>query len=138
MPKKTMDILTESMFYVLMALEKSPMCGIEIASTIDTLTENRVNIGPATLYTVLGRFEKEGSRMKGRATVQLDDCFVVRDIRIIDGDNGLFIAMPSKKVPGGHKDIAHPINRETRKMFEDAILEAYENAEVEEVANDEE
>ena len=45
------------------------------------------------------KFEKEGSRMKGRATVQLDDCFVVRDIRIIDGDNGLFIAMPSKKVP---------------------------------------
>ena len=71
------------------------------------------------------RFEKEGSRMKGRATVQLDECFVVRD-------NGLFIAMPSKKVPGGHKDIAHPINRETRKMFEDAILEAYEKAEVEE------
>ena len=77
------------------------------------------------------RFEKEGSRMKGRATVQLDECFVVRDIRIIDGDNGLFIAMPSKKVPGGHKDIAHPINRETRKMFEDAILEAYEKAEIE-------
>ena len=73
------------------------------------------------------RFEKEGSRMKGRATVQLDDCFVVRDIRIIDGDNGLFIAMPSKKVPGGHKDIAHPINRETRKMFEDKILEEYNN-----------
>ena len=84
------------------------------------------------------RFEKEGSRMKGRATVQLDECFVVRDIRIIDGDNGLFIAMPSKKVPEGHKDIAHPINRETRKMFEDAILEAYEKAEVEKAAEDEE
>ncbi|MBR3660371.1 MAG: septation regulator SpoVG [Bacilli bacterium] len=76
------------------------------------------------------RFEKEGSRMKGRATVQLDECFVVRDIRIIDGDNGLFIAMPSKKVPGGHKDIAHPINRETRKMFEDAILEQFEKTEI--------
>ena len=84
------------------------------------------------------RFEKEGSRMKGRATVQLDDCFVVRDIRIIDGDNGLFIAMPSKKVTRGHKDIAHPIYRETRKMFEDAILEAYENAEIEEPTNEEE
>ena len=82
--------------------------------------------------------EREGSRMKGYATVTLDDCFVVRDIRIIDGDNGLFIAMPSKKVPGGHKDIAHPINRETRKMFEDAIFAAYENAEVEEPTNEEE
>ena len=82
--------------------------------------------------------EREGSRMKGYATVTLDDCFVVRNIRIIEGDEKLFIAMPSKKVPGGHKDIAHPINRETRKMFEDAIFAAYENAEVEEPTNEEE
>jgi DNA-binding PadR family transcriptional regulator len=60
MARKTMETLTEAMFYVLMALRTRPMCGIEIASTIDTLTEDRVNIGPATLYTVLGRFEKEG------------------------------------------------------------------------------
>jgi DNA-binding PadR family transcriptional regulator len=60
MARKTMETLTEAMFYVLMALRSRPMCGIEIASTIDALTENRVNIGPATLYTVLGRFEKEG------------------------------------------------------------------------------
>ena len=58
--RKTMETLTEAMFYVLMALRSKPMCGIEIASTIDALTEDRVNIGPATLYTVLGRFEKEG------------------------------------------------------------------------------
>ena len=60
MARKTMETLTDSMFYVLMALTKAPKCGIEIAATIDTLTENRVNIGPATLYTVLARFEKEG------------------------------------------------------------------------------
>lgn len=58
--RKTMETLTDSMFYVLMALTKEPKCGIEIASTIDALTDNRVNIGPATLYTVLARFEKEG------------------------------------------------------------------------------
>ena len=58
--RKTMETLTEALFYVLMALRSRPMCGIEIASTIDALTEDRVNIGPATLYTVLGRFEKEG------------------------------------------------------------------------------
>lgn len=58
--RKAMETLTEAMLYVLMALKSRPMCGIEIASTIDTLTDNRVNIGPATLYTVLGRFEKEG------------------------------------------------------------------------------
>ena len=48
------------MFYVLLALTKEPKCGIEIAAAIDTLTDNRVNIGPATLYIVLARFEKEG------------------------------------------------------------------------------
>lgn len=60
MARKAMEILTDSMFYVLMALTKEPKCGTEIASAIDALTQNRVNIGPATLYTVLARFEKEG------------------------------------------------------------------------------
>ena len=68
--------------------------------------------------------------MKGIASVLLDDAFVVYDIRIIEGDNGLFIAMPSRQTStGGYKDIAHPINTETRQMFEKAILEAYEKAE---------
>ena len=75
------------------------------------------------------KIEKEGSRMKGIASVLLDDSFAVHDIRIIEGDNGLFIAMPSRKTStGGYRDIAHPINPEVRSMFEDAILEAYENA----------
>lgn len=73
------------------------------------------------------KVEKEDNRMKGIASVLIDDCFVVRDIRIIEGDKGLFIAMPSRKVgEDRHKDIAHPTNSETRQMFTDAILEAYE------------
>ena len=60
MPKKAMEILTESMFYVLMALSKAPMCGIDIAAWITNRTCGRVSLGPATLYTVLGKFEKEG------------------------------------------------------------------------------
>ena len=60
MPKKAMEILTESMFYVLMALCKGPMCGTDIAAWITERTKNRVQIGPATLYTILGKFEKEG------------------------------------------------------------------------------
>ena len=60
MPKKAMEILTESMFYVLMALSKSPMCGIDAAAWITQRTNGRVSLGPATLYTVLGKFEKEG------------------------------------------------------------------------------
>ena len=76
------------------------------------------------------KIEKEGSRMKGIASVLLDDCFAVHDIRVIEGDNGLFIAMPSRKTStGGYRDIAHPINPETRALFEKAILEAYNTAE---------
>lgn len=76
------------------------------------------------------KIEKEGSRMKGIASVLLDDSFAIHDIRIIEGENGLFIAMPSKKTPtGGYRDIAHPINSEVRSMFEEAILKVYEEAE---------
>ncbi|MEI3529597.1 MAG: septation regulator SpoVG [Bacilli bacterium] len=76
------------------------------------------------------KVEKEESRMKGIASVLLDDCFAIHDIRIIEGDNGLFIAMPSRKTAtGGYRDIAHPITPECRKMFEDAIIEAYNNEE---------
>ena len=76
------------------------------------------------------KISKESSRMKGIASVLIDDSFAVHDIRIIEGDNGLFIAMPSRKTAtGGYRDIAHPINPEVRTMFEEAIFEAYENAE---------
>ena len=66
------------------------------------------------------KIEKEESRMKGIASVVIDDCFAIKDIRIIEGEKGLFIAMPSR-------DVAHPINAETRAMFEDAIIEEYNN-----------
>ena len=76
------------------------------------------------------KIEKEGSRMKGIASVLLDDSFAIHDIRIIEGDNGLFIAMPSRKTAtGGYRDIAHPINPDVRKMFEETILDAYKKAE---------
>lgn len=76
------------------------------------------------------KVEKEGSRMKGIASVLLEDAFAVHDIRIIEGDNGLFIAMPSRKTAtGNYRDIAHPINPDVRKLFEDAILEEFKNAE---------
>ena len=76
------------------------------------------------------------SRLRGVATITFDDSFVVHDIRIIEGENGIFVAMPSKKTPNGtFRDIAHPIHGEMRKMIEDAIVEAYtkelDNPEVE-------
>ena len=59
MPRKPMVVLTEAMLYVLMAFQDGEMCGIDIADYIDRLTDGRVQIGPATLYTILGKFEKE-------------------------------------------------------------------------------
>ena len=59
MPRKSMDILTESMFYCLMALSRQPMCGIDIVEFIERHTGGRLQMGPATLYTILGKFEKE-------------------------------------------------------------------------------
>lgn len=77
------------------------------------------------------KIEKENSRMKGIATVILNDEFAVHDIRVIEGSNGLFIAMPSRKtVNGDYRDIAHPITKESRAKFEEAVLNAYNNVEI--------
>lgn len=59
MPKKSMEVLTESMFYVLMAFQSGPMCGTDVADYIEKRTRGRLRMGPATLYTILGKFEKE-------------------------------------------------------------------------------
>ena len=76
------------------------------------------------------KVNREDSKMRGIASVLLDDEFAVHDIRIIQGTKGLFIAMPSRKTStGGFKDIAHPISQEVRSMFEREILDAYEKAE---------
>ena len=70
------------------------------------------------------------NKMKGIASVVLDDCFVVRDIRILEREDGLAIAMPSRKRSNGeYRDTAHPINAETRKMFEDAIFAEFNKEE---------
>ena len=78
------------------------------------------------------KIEKEGSRMKGIASILIDDAFAIHDIRIIEGDNGLFIAMPSRKTAtGDYRDTAHPVNQETRTMLEDAIKAEYNKVEEE-------
>ncbi len=77
-------------------------------------------------------------KMKARVSVTFDNQFVVHEIKVLDGENGLFIAMPSKKLPTGeYKDIAHPINKETRLMLQDLILDAYEQKLAEEEASEE-
>ena len=65
-------------------------------------------------------------KMKAVASITIEDAFVVHDIKIIEGEKGLFVAMPSRKTAEGeYRDIAHPINFETREQVQKAILEAY-------------
>lgn len=71
---------------------------------------------------------KEG-KMKAVVSITIDDEFVVHDIKVIEGEKGLFIAMPSRKaVDGEYRDIAHPINSTTRDRIQNLILDAYEKA----------
>ncbi len=71
---------------------------------------------------------KEG-KMKAVVSVTIDDEFVVHDIKVIDGEKGLFIAMPSRKTASGeYRDIAHPINSQTRERMQEIILAEYEKA----------
>lgn len=71
----------------------------------------------------------QDSKMKAIVSITIDDEFVVHDIKVIEGEKGLFIAMPSKKATDGeYRDIAHPINSETRERIQKIILESYEKA----------
>jgi stage V sporulation protein G len=68
-------------------------------------------------------------RLRGFANITFDDSFVVRGIRIVEGDDGLFVSMPSHRKPDGtYQDIAHPINNEARSVIENRIISAYNNA----------
>ena len=67
-------------------------------------------------------------KMRAIVSVTFDDEFVIHDIKVIEGDNGLFIAMPSRKTPDGEfRDIAHPINSAARQKLQDVIIEKYNN-----------
>ena len=67
--------------------------------------------------------------MKAIASITIDNEFVVHDIRVIDGNNGMFVAMPSKRTPDGEfRDIAHPISSSTREKIQNAVLEEFDRA----------
>ena len=74
------------------------------------------------------KITKEG-KMRAVVSITLDNVFVVHDIKVIEGEKGMFIAMPSKKASDGeYRDIAHPINSQTRDMIQKTVLEAYDKA----------
>lgn len=75
---------------------------------------------------------RQESKIKAIASITLDECFVVHDIKVIEGNGGFFIAMPSRKTPEGEfKDIVHPLNTETREFIKNRILEEYEKVRAE-------
>ena len=70
--------------------------------------------------------QQSNGKLRAAASITIDECFVVHDIKIIEFDGNLFVAMPSRKTTEGeYKDIAHPINSETREMIQREILDAY-------------
>lgn len=71
---------------------------------------------------------QDSGRLKAYATMVFDDCFIVRDLKIIEGDNGLFVSMPSRRRKDGFRDIVHPLNSETRKLVEDSIVEEFKKS----------
>ena len=74
----------------------------------------------------LRKIETDG-RMKALVSITLDEAFVIHDLRVIEGNSGLFVAMPSKRTPDGEfRDIAHPINSEMRQEIQDAVMKVYD------------
>ena len=70
---------------------------------------------------------RDDQKLKAFVSITLDDCFVIRGLKIIEGAGGMFVAMPSRKrKDGDYQDVAHPINNETRQWLEEKILHAYE------------
>lgn len=76
------------------------------------------------------KFDNDG-KMKAIASITFDECFAIHDIKVIENEDKVFVAMPNKKLKDGtFKDIAHPINSDTRKYIEDAVIKAFNEAEV--------
>ena len=100
--------------------------GIVISEKVMTIRRMReMNITDVRIRKVA-----TDNRMKAIASITLDDCFVIHDLRVIQGDEHLFVAMPSRKTSTGEfKDIAHPINHETRQELEQFVIKAYEATE---------
>jgi len=68
----------------------------------------------------------DGEKLKAYATIVFDNAFIIRDLKVIEGNKGLFVSMPSRKRKDGtFRDVVHPLNPETRRMIEDRVVEAY-------------
>ena len=71
--------------------------------------------------------QNDDTKLKAVASITIDDCFVVHDIKVLEGNQGFFVSMPSRKTPDGqYKDVAHAINTDTREQLNKVVLEAFE------------
>lgn len=102
---------------------------------IDTMRENKVMFNRTmrrqkmNITDVRVRKMTKESKMKAVVSITIDDEFVIHDIKVVEGEKGLFIAMPSRKAADGeYRDIAHPINSQTRSSIQEIVLDAYEKA----------
>ena len=117
-------------------IEKCSDCGSVLVESLkessDTVDKSKMLnflYGPKEHVDTLCKVLQKEGRMKAIVSITLDNEFVVHDIKVIEGEKGLFIAMPSKKAADGeYRDIAHPINSETRDLIQTMILESYEKA----------
>ncbi len=92
-----------------------------------TVTKLQHEPGGKMEITEIKVFPVNEEKLKAFVTITFDDCFIVRDLKVIKGNKGLFVAMPSKKrKDGAFRDIAHPLNNETRQMIEEKIISKYE------------
>ncbi len=72
------------------------------------------------------RVDATNGKLKGWASITFDNVFVIHNLKIIDGQKGIFVAMPNRKTKDGeYRDIAHPLNNDTRKMIEDSVIEEF-------------
>jgi len=93
---------------------------------METLYHVRYRAGGVMEVTEVRVFPVQEERLKAYVAITFDHCFVVRDLKVINGNNGLFVAMPSKKRKDGtYRDTAHPLNSQTRQMIESVVLEEY-------------
>lgn len=98
-----------------------------LRSSVSYIAKRKGETGKMVITDVRVRKVSKEGKMKAVVSITIDDEFVVHDIKVIEGEKGLFIAMPSRKAADGeYRDIAHPINSETRERIQSLILEKYQ------------
>lgn len=93
----------------------------------ETINQSYLGSGGEMNITKVSIRQVDMNKVKAIASITIDDDFVVHDLRVVEGERGLFVAMPSRKLPSGNfRDVAHPINSETREMVQDVVLKEYD------------